>query len=112
MPPVRRDLSLAMDAEPDPELLGDHVRDLLGADAAAVEQVQVLASTPVARLPQVARERLGARDGQVNVLVRVVLRDLDRTLTADEANMLRDRIHAALHRGTVWQWATGSPPEP
>jgi phenylalanyl-tRNA synthetase alpha chain len=43
--------------------------------------------------------------GQVNLLVRVVLRDLDRTLTADEANDLRDRIYAVLHRGAVHQWA-------
>ena len=33
------------------------------------------------------------------------LRDLDRTLTASEANLLRDRIYAALHRGTAHEWA-------
>lgn len=110
MPPVRRDLSVAMDTAPDPELLGDRVRDLLGADAASVESVAVIASTPVADLPAAARERLGARDDQVNVLIRIVLRDLDRTLTADEANLLRDRVHAGLHRGTVWHWAAGRPP--
>ena len=110
MPPVRRDLSLAMDDVPDPELLGDRVRDLLGDAALSVESVEVVAATPVAKLPAVARERLGARAGQCNVLVRVVLRDLDRTLTADEANLLRDRVYAGLHRGTVWQWAAGGPP--
>ncbi|HSK23652.1 MAG TPA: hypothetical protein VK906_10770 [Egicoccus sp.] len=110
MPPVRRDLSVAMDAVPDPELLGDRIRDLLGADAASVESIEVISSTPVADLPAIARERLGAAQDQVNVLVRVVLRDLDRTLTAHEANVLRDRVYAGLHRGTVWHWAAGGPP--
>jgi phenylalanyl-tRNA synthetase alpha chain len=40
----------------------------------------------------------------------VVLRDLDRTLTAHEANVLRDRIYAGLHRGDVAEWAHPSSP--
>ncbi len=49
--------------------------------------------------------RLGARPGQRNLLVRVVLRHLERSLTDDEANSLRDRIYAAVHQGTRHQWA-------
>jgi phenylalanyl-tRNA synthetase alpha chain len=37
--------------------------------------------------------------------VRVVLRDLDKTLTNQAANALRDRIYHALHQGTEYQWA-------
>ena len=55
--------------------------------------------------------RIGIGPGQKNVLLRVVIRDLDRTLTHPEANELRDRIYAALHRGTSYQWAAGKPPE-
>jgi phenylalanyl-tRNA synthetase alpha chain len=60
-------------------------------------------------LPASARARLGIAPGQKNLLVRVVLRDLERTLSADEANALRDRIYAALHRGTIHHWATEVP---
>jgi len=56
-------------------------------------------------LPAAARARIGLGPGQHNLLVRVVLRDLERTLTAPEANALRDQIYAALHRGAVHQWA-------
>lgn len=49
------------------------------------------------------------RQDQYNVLVRVVLRALDRTLTAEQANHLRDRIYAEIHDGTVHQWAHGDP---
>jgi len=34
------------------------------------------------------------------------LRALDRTLTHDECNQLRDAIYAALHEGSVHQWAS------
>jgi phenylalanyl-tRNA synthetase alpha chain len=37
--------------------------------------------------------------------LRIVLRDLERTLTSAEANELRDEIYAALHRGSVMSWA-------
>jgi phenylalanyl-tRNA synthetase alpha chain len=110
MPAIRRDLSLAVAAELDDELLGDRVREALGDEARAVESIEVRARTPVSALPAAARARLGAAPPQVNVLVRVTLRDLDRTLTSDEANELRDRVHAALHEGTVHHWASRHPP--
>jgi phenylalanyl-tRNA synthetase alpha chain len=105
MPAVHRDLSLAVAGDLDAELLGDRVRDLLGPDASAVEEVAVLAETPYGELPAVARSRMGLRPGQKNVLLRVVLRDLVRTLTADRANALRDRIYAGLHEGGNHEWA-------
>ena len=99
LPPVRREVSVAMDAhaEISPETLGDQVREALGADADAVESVSLLAVTDYANVPEVARERLEMQPGQRNVLVRIVLRPWDRTLTDAEANALRDRIYAALH---------------
>ena len=42
---------------------------------------------------------MGALPGQKNLLLRVVLRDLERSLTHAEANMLRDVIYSALHEG-------------
>jgi phenylalanyl-tRNA synthetase alpha chain len=105
MPAIRRDLSVAVDEDADGETLGDRIRDALGADADSVEDVTILASTPAEDLPAAAAARLGARPGQRNLLVRVVLRHLERTLTDDEANALRDRIYAAIHAGDRHQWA-------
>jgi len=105
MPAVRRDLSVAVGAEEDDETLGDRIRDALSADADCVEDVAILSSTACENLPEAAAARLGARPGQRNLLVRVVLRSLERSLTDDEANALRDRIYAAVHQGTCHQWA-------
>lgn len=104
MPPIRRDLSVAVDSSDTAEDLGDRVRDALGPNAAHIESIEILSRTPSANLPPAARERLGARTDQDNVLVRIVLRDLERTLTDHDANVLRDQIYAAIHRGTVHQW--------
>lgn len=105
MPSIIRDLSLAVADDDDEETLGDRVRDALGADTRCVEEVRVLSATAYRQLPASAISRLGAKPGQKNLLVRVVLRDLEKTLTSQTANALRDRIYRALHQGTEYQWA-------
>ena len=45
-----------------------------------------------------------------NVLLRLVIRDLDHTLTAAEANERRDRVYAALHEGDRAEWAVWPAP--
>ena len=109
MPPVSRDLSVAVDVADVVEDLGDRVRDSLCEDADAVEEVSVRSQTRYEDLPPSAIARIGIAPGQKNVLVRVVLRHLERTLTDGEANQLRDRIYAALHQGNHPQWASPRP---
>jgi phenylalanyl-tRNA synthetase alpha chain len=110
MPAIARDLSVAVWADDDQETIGDRVRDALGAAARCVEEVRVLSATAYEQLPEPAIARLGARPGQQNLLVRVVLRDLDATLTNEAANALRDQIYRAVHQGTRYQWAGAGPP--
>jgi len=104
-PPISRDVSLALEATLDDELIGDRVRAALGADAALIEELSVLSRTPLEQLPDHAVQRLGIdpdgsdRDSTDNVLLRIVLRALDRNLTAAEANDLRDQVLVALTSG-------------
>ena len=100
MPAITRDLSVAVPGDEDEETLGDRVREALGADTSCVEEVRVLSATAYGQLPASAIARLGARPGQKNLLVHVVLRDLEKTLTNQTANILRDRIYRAIHQGT------------
>jgi phenylalanyl-tRNA synthetase alpha chain len=103
MPEVRRDLSLVLGsaAEADVELLGDRARTALGAEAELLAALEIRAVTPASGLPPAAVERLRLAPDQVNVLLRLVLQPLDRTLTDEDANVLRDRVYLALHRGRV-----------
>jgi phenylalanyl-tRNA synthetase alpha chain len=105
-PAIHRDLSIAVDATATAEELGDGVRTAVGERSRSIESVQVLAQTSYLDLSVAARRRLGIAPDQKNVLLRLVIRDLERTLTSAEANVLRDEIYAALHRGSVKTWAS------
>lgn len=109
MPAVRRDLSLVLTdpADADAELLGDLARSALGADADILAALEIRAVTPAPELPRAAVDRLRMAPGDVNVLLRLVLQPLDRTLTDAQANRLRDRIYIALHQGTVQELTAG-----
>jgi len=106
MPPVRRDLSIVVDAVPLDEELGDRVRGALGERAELLESLELVSVTPYDALPRAAIARLGIAPGQHNVLVRLTLRAIDRTLTHAECNALRDEVYAAIHRGSVHAWAS------
>jgi phenylalanyl-tRNA synthetase alpha chain len=99
MPAVRRDISVVADLDDDEETMGDRIRAGLGIDASSIESVHILAATPHELLPEGAQKRLGILPGQINALIRIVLRPLDRTLTDEEANELRNRAYLAVHRG-------------
>lgn len=105
MPPVTRDLSIVLDEDTTGDDLGDRVREALTHEADIVETVKMISQTLYNDLPETAIKRLGIRAGQKNILLRIILRALDRTLTHEECNQYRDRIYAALHEGTEWQWA-------
>jgi phenylalanyl-tRNA synthetase alpha chain len=102
---MQRDLSIAVDASLSAEELGDRVRAALAERSGAIESVEVLAETSWLELSVAARRRLGIAASQKNVLLRVVIRDLERTLTSTEANVLRDEIYSVLHEGDVRMWA-------
>lgn len=106
MPPVRRDLSIAVATGTTDEDLGDRVRSALRDDAELVESVAVVERTPASALSELARARIGLGEKQENVLLRVVLRAVDRTLTHAECNRLRDAVYAAVHEGAAAQWAS------
>jgi phenylalanyl-tRNA synthetase alpha chain len=102
---VTRDLSVAISVDDDAEQLGDRIRTALGDRVDLLEAVTILSETSYTDLPPSALERLGITEAQKNVLVRLYLRPLDRTLTDAEANGLRDDVYEAIHKGSTGQWA-------
>lgn len=104
-PPIRRALSIACEVTRTAEELGDQIRSALGPEAASVEAIEILSETGYAALPEAAIARMGMGPDQKNVLIQVVLRSLERTLTDAEANALRNQIYAAIHAGGRSEWA-------
>jgi phenylalanyl-tRNA synthetase alpha chain len=99
-PAIIRDMSICIN-DPDMELLGDRIRDILGERAGWVENVELLQMSDYTSVPAKARERLGMSAGQHNLLIRVVLRSVDSSISREEANRVYDLVYAELHEGTA-----------
>jgi phenylalanyl-tRNA synthetase alpha chain len=102
---LQRDLSVAVSAEAAASI-DDRVRSSLGDRADSLEQIVVLSQTRYMDLSMSLRRRLGIAPGQVHLQLRLVIRDLDRTLTSDDANELRDAVVDVLHEGAVRTWVS------
>lgn len=98
-PPVRRDLSLAVESDLNDEEIGDRIREALAVRLDQLESIKILSETAYEDLPPAAHQRMGMRSGQKNVLLRLVLRDHSRTLTSAQANLIRDEVYRVLHQG-------------
>lgn len=99
-PAIRRDLSYSVPAEHVEEDIHEAIRDALGDKEHILESVEILSSTAYDDLPTVAQERLGIKSHQKNILVRITLRHLERSLTNAEANHLYDDIYAKINHGS------------
>lgn len=98
MPAIQRDLSLCVADWDDPETLGDHLRSNL-PQADLIEALEVLSETAYDALPETAHRRMGMSQGQKNILLRLTLRHMTKTLTDNEANDLRNQVYRLLHQG-------------
>ena len=98
MPAIRRDLSLCVDTWVNEELIGDRVREQL-PEVECIEALLIKAETAFEELPASAHQRMGMKPGQKNILLQLVLRHLQRTLTDQDANHVRNQVYRLLHQG-------------
>ena len=98
MTAIKRDISVCMHHQTDCEQLGDKVRQAISDDM--IESLRIVSETPYDQLPEAAHRRMGMTKEQKNVLLRITMRALDKTLTDQEANEIRNQIYQLLHEGT------------
>lgn len=110
-PATQRDMSICV-ADPDLELLGDRIRDVLGERGDWVENVELIQAFDYASVPAPARERLGMSAGQQNLLIRVTLRSLDGSISKQDANLVYDLVYSKLHEGTAGYFRAKPATEP
>lgn len=99
-PAMVRDMSYCVDKNDSEEDICEEIRLAFEEKDSLLEEVKILQRTKYTELPSVARERLGAKENQDNVLVRITLRHPDMTLTKEEAVTLYDDVYPKLHKGT------------
>jgi phenylalanyl-tRNA synthetase alpha chain len=104
MPATVRDLSLVVSEQEDIDTLGDKIRQQYN-NYAVIESLAVVNETPYRELPESARLRLGLEPDQKNLLLRLVIRAMDRTLTSQEANDVRNGVYRLLHQGKTMEIA-------
>ena len=99
-PAIKRDLSYCVPQNYVEEDISDDIRRALGDKADALESVEILDETVYGDLPEMAVSRLGCSRQQKNVLVRVTLRHLERSITNDEANQIYNHVYKEVNRGS------------
>jgi len=100
MPPISRDMSYCVPGDFTEEDICEDIKVAFGEQAFLVENVKIISRTKFDDLVPIAREKLGAQSGQDNVLVNIVLRHPDSTMTKKQANELYDAVYPKLNRGT------------
>jgi len=95
-PLIRQDLSVSVSSDITEEDVCEIVKDSLNEKSDIIEEINIISETPYKKLPPEAIERLGITSEQKNLLIRVILRAHDRSLTHEEANEMRDVMYYAI----------------
>lgn len=99
-PSVKRDISYSIPKGYVEEDINEDIREALGEKVNVLESVEVLSETAYEKLPVNIRERLGCDLSQKNVLIRITLRHLERSLTNQEVNQIYSDIYGKINYGT------------
>ncbi len=99
-PAIKRDLSYSVPMGYVEEDISAENREALGDDVDALESVDILSESPYEDLHEPVRQRLGIQEDQKNMLVRITLRHLERTITNDEANQMYERVYEKINYGS------------
>jgi phenylalanyl-tRNA synthetase alpha chain len=99
-PAISRDMSYCVNSNDTEEDICEDIRNVFGDKSELLEQVEILERTHFSQLNHIAKEKLGALEGQDNVLVKITLRHPDKTLTKERANELYDLAYPKLNKGT------------
>lgn len=99
MPISKKDISVAVSEDMTEEELGDIVLEHYPEAGDLIEEIKVISSTTLNQLPESAIERMGIVEGQKNLLLRITLRSLSKTLTTEESKDIRNKIYHILHQG-------------
>ena len=100
-PAISRDISYCVNKNDSEEDICEAIREAFGEQSELLEEVKILERTPFENLPQIAKDKLGVNADQDNVLVRIILRHPDKTLTKSEAANLYANAYPKIHKGSV-----------
>ncbi len=105
-PRISRDMSLVVNNSETIESLTERIMELdigqiLGEETLVqtVEEIKIINSWTTSDLPQNVSARLGMNNHHINVLVRITLASLTRSIESEKANELYSLIYSSLNKG-------------
>jgi phenylalanyl-tRNA synthetase alpha chain len=98
-PAISRDMSYSVHENQVEEDINQNIATAIGKWLPALESVEVLNETKYSDLPEIAKLKLGIKPNQKNILVRITLRDLNRSITNEEANQIYKKIYQQVNEG-------------
>lgn len=105
-PSIRQDISVSVSEQTNEEDICETIKCTLGINSTAIESISIVSETSYDQLPAIAIERLGINIGQKNLLIRIVLRSHEKSLTKEEANEIRDKIYRAIDQSSTGGYLT------
>lgn len=100
MPAIVRDISYCVPQDYVEEDIHQEIRDSIGEEYKIIESIEIQNETVYRELPEKVQMRLGCKETMKNILVRITLRHLDKTMTREEANSLYEKIYVKVNYGT------------
>jgi len=97
-PPAKRVLSYSTSKDKTEEDVCEEIRDELGHEAHYLEEVEY-SEIPYEDLPEKAKENLGIRPHQKNVVVKLIFRSPEGTLEREMVNEWMQRLYPRLNEG-------------
>lgn len=99
MPAIKRDMSYCVPDHYVEEDIHQEIREALGDDYGIIESIEIIQVIRSGELSESVRNRLGCEINMKNILVRITLRHLEKTLTKAEANILYEKIYKKVNYG-------------
>ena len=98
MPKITRDMSYCINSNDTEEDICENIKEACD-DYSIIEEVIILSRVSYDKLNNIAIEKLGAKPGQDNILIRVILRHPDKTLTKEFAESTYRIIYNKVNLG-------------
>lgn len=103
-PHATREISIAMKAGQSEESLTEQVLEVLGIEAAWLQSLVIAGRWTLEELHPAAIGRLGAKEGQENLLLRLTWQSESESLERQIINELMRNLYMKLHQGSAWEY--------
>lgn len=103
-PLAARELSISCAPNQDEVELVEKVLDTLGEHASLLQTVEIKGRWPLSELPAASIAKLGARQGQENLLIKLTWQAEGHSIPRDEVNQMARDVYRALHEGAAWEY--------